>query len=184
MSDLDTVATVMNHAALGDARDRLSAYRDRTEAERLPQTHWHDLAEIKRQAVQVGNQTLAKAVWCLETISEIQDHYLSAFSSMKDDAFFEAWCELERCEVRLHNLSRHFPEDDDTFGLALFAAHTENYQSLYPYRVYFSPEILRVTELCSICGERVSLWNRCGHRPGEIYDGEMCGRNITDTNPV
>lgn len=184
MSDRETLALVMDHPALHGARERLARYRDRTATEPLSQSHWEDLEEIKRAALRHGDQQLAKAVWCLETISTIQERYLAAFSLMRQDAYFDAWCALERCEVNLHHLERHFPVDGNTFGLELIQRHTDGYQSLYPYRVFFSPEILRVTELCSICGERVTLWNRCGHRPGEIYDGQMCGRHITEARLV
>jgi len=35
-------------------------------------------------------------------------------------------------------------------------------------------------KVCSICGDPISIRNPCGHEVGEIYDGEMCLRRITE----
>ncbi len=52
-------------------------------------------------------------------------------------------------------------------------------QSLYPYRLFISPEILELEKCCSICKKPISIRNPCGHRVGEIYDGEYCHRDVT-----
>jgi predicted RNA-binding Zn-ribbon protein involved in translation (DUF1610 family) len=31
---------------------------------------------------------------------------------------------------------------------------------------------------CSICGSKIGIRNRCSHKIGEIYNGEMCGRIV------
>ena len=48
---------------------------------------------------------------------------------------------------------------------------------LYPYAVFFSPEVLEVQKKCTICV--VSIRHPCGHEPGEIYDGRLCLREVT-----
>lgn len=49
------------------------------------------LSTIKKNAVVSGDQALAKAVWCLESISAAQDAYLVAFSELARRAYYGAW---------------------------------------------------------------------------------------------
>ena len=58
--------------------------------------------------------------------------------------------------------------------------HVEQFQSLFPYKVFASPGMLVKEKVCSICGDPISIRNPCGHEVGEIYDGEMCLRRITE----
>lgn len=137
------------------------------------------LAEIKAQAVHEMNQEKAKACWCYETILTIQCAYLSAFEMMKAGSYYEAWCHLEKVEVGFAWLGEHFAWDDESYALSFIETHVRLYQSLYPYRYFVSPAILHLESVCSVCGERVSVRAPCGHRVGEIYDGEMCSHMIT-----
>jgi hypothetical protein len=50
---------------------------------------------------------------------------------------------------------------------------------LYPYRVFFSPELLSLEKRCSICNLIISPRKPCGHRVGEIYNGELTVREVT-----
>jgi len=54
------------------------------------------------------------------------------------------------------------------------------YQKLFPYSWFFSPEIIELAKECTICGKVVRIRHPCGHRVGEIYDGVMCARRVTD----
>jgi hypothetical protein len=42
-----------------------------------------------------------------------------------------------------------------------------------------SPEILELEKICNICEKPISIRNPCGHRVGEIYNGELCIRIVT-----
>jgi len=50
---------------------------------------------------------------------------------------------------------------------------------LFPYKLFFSPEIIEHEKKCNICGKIISIRNPCGHEVGEIYNGEMCIRIVT-----
>ena len=153
------------------------------------------LAQIKRQAVARGDQEEAKRIWCYEKILQIQSSYLSSFYDMKAGNYYGAWCSLERVEIALHFLERHFSSesDDDQYRLRFIEEHSRQFQSLFPYGLFMSPAFLETEKKCSICGHPISIRNPCGHQVGEIYDGEMCCREVTKaevleislvTNPV
>lgn len=59
--------------------------------------------------------------------------------------------------------------------------------------MFMSRESIIKKSKCSICGQEHSLSKSCGHKIGEIYNGEMCLKEVVDmeflamalvTNPV
>lgn len=136
------------------------------------------LAEIRQEAVERDDQEVAKGAWCLETITEIHQMYLTAFASLQAGEYYEAWCTLERCEIRIHFLDRHFVDQTGLFDIEFIRRHVQRFQGLFPYKLFMSPEILYHDIRCSTCEARVLPRSRCGHEPGEIYSGVMCGRRI------
>jgi hypothetical protein len=139
------------------------------------------LKKYKAESVKKNDQEQAKQIWCYEQILNIQKNYLSAFQKMKDVFFFEAWGLLEQVEIGLHFLEPHFKRDykNDYFLIDFIEKHTKQFQSIFPYKLFLSPAYLYLEKVCSICKKVVSIWNPCGHKKGEIYDGEMCVHEIT-----
>jgi hypothetical protein len=135
--------------------------------------------ELKRRAVADLDQAAAKEIWQLESVLEIQSHYLSAFESMKAGNFYQAWCGLEQAEIQLSFLDRHRSSLEHEFRIDFIREHVPKWQSLFPYRLFISPEILELEKRCSICHALVLPRTGCGHRLFEIYDGEMCGFVVT-----
>ena len=139
---------------------------------------YESLAGMKQEAVQQGDQQIAKAIWCLETVAQVQEHYITAFQSMYSGQFEEAWRHLDRCEVAASSLAHHFPDDQQEFGVAFARTHTERFQELFPVSWGMSPELLVTDVRCSICHTRLTLRNDCGHQLNEIYDGEQCHKVV------
>ncbi len=137
------------------------------------------LKKIKDGFVRENNQREAKVMWCFEQILKIQDAYLKAYQQMKQKGFYEAWCALEHCELELGSMKPHFSINDDAYSLSFINKHIKQYASLFPYKLFMSPEILLIATDCNICGKKVSIRKPCGHEVGEIYNGEMCIRIVT-----
>ena len=162
----------------GVERDRLREYRKRLDS-LLPQTFWQSLRDKKAEASTHCDHSASKLAWCLETIGRIQDHFLSAFLAIGKSDFMTAWNELDRCEIELSFLDRHFSEEDDEFGIEHIRIHSRQFQELYPYTMGLSPAYVIEEMNCSICNGKFTLRNSCGHKVGEIYNGEMCSRKIS-----
>jgi len=139
------------------------------------------ITQAKACAVAIGDQPHAKFCWCLETALHVQEKYLEAFSLMRGSEFYLAWCALERTEIAVGALSKHLDDTGDRFRAHFIGAHVERFQSLYPYRMFLSPAFVLKKCTCSICGNEISVRNPCGHRRGEIYDGEMCYRAVEES---
>ncbi len=168
----------IDHSDLADMRLALQEYYKRTDA-LLPTAFWNDIRQLKRAAVDADNQVGAKAVWCLETIGRIQDHFVNAYVHLKSREYRSAWGELERCEIEIRSLDRHFTERKKEFGIEHCRAHTPRLQDVFHLSWGFSPGMLYREKKCTICDSRIGLHNSCGHMVGEIYDGQMAGRRIT-----
>lgn len=156
--------------------------RDSKETEEIKKK----LAEIKNLAVHRGNQDIAKDIWCLEQILKIQELYLIAFEVLKQEKFYDAWCELEQCEIKITHLSRHFQIDKEIkdYGLTFIKKKVKQLQELFPYKWFMSPEFVVLDQKCNICNTSISLRKTCGHVIGEIYDGKSCCREITNGKMV
>lgn len=162
-----------------ETTDFLANYKIRTDA-MLSSAHLSTLARLKKAAVDRDDQITAKAAWCLETIGEIQDHFISAFQCMRSGKFVEAWGNFARCEVGIEFLTQHFDDKDVRFGINYIELYTNQFQELFNAGWGVSPEILIKRKLCSICHAPITPRSKCDHRPGEVYDGAMCVAQATD----
>ena len=165
-------------SSLAQIRDYLALVAQRP-AIPSPEQVSESLTWLKAEALSRSDQKRAKAIWCWEQALVAQNHFLEAFTLMKGRKFYEAWCALEGAEVALGFLERHETGSWSEFRLDFIQRYTAKWQSLFPYKLFLSPELLQHETSCSICGE-VSLSPRkfCGHRSGEIYDGKMCCRIV------
>lgn len=137
------------------------------------------IEELRQGAIDARDEALATETWCLETTMSVQQRYQDAFSMLRHHDFYDAWCALERCELDLRNLRKHFASQFQRYSLDFIADAVTRWQELYPYRIFMSPEIVEIEKTCSICGAVIEIRKPCGHRVGEIYGGRLCYRNVT-----
>lgn len=62
----------------------------------------------------------------------------------------------------------------------VFQFPQNGYEKVFPTYLYTSRESLIKSEKCSICGKKFSLRGGCNHKPGNMYMGELCLREVTD----
>jgi hypothetical protein len=91
-----------------------------------------------------------------------------------------AWIELDRADIELSFLIKHFDISNDRFQLKSISDTIKNLQKLYPYIWFTSREEIIKKERCTICNEIVNIRSGCGHIVGDIYYGEMCSRQVVD----
>jgi hypothetical protein len=157
----------------------LSIFKDRDNDRDLLSKIKENLRKIKSNKVKKNDENGAKFIWCLEQITEIQERYLDAYGKLTTGKYYDAWCEFEKCELALEFLKPHFSFQNNEYCLLFIHKHILQYQSLYPYKLFLSPELLEHEKKCNICGKILAIRNPCGHEVGEIYKGEMCYRIVT-----
>lgn len=143
------------------------------------------LLMLKARAVARKDEQEANQLWCVQTIVEIQRRFAAAFAKLKSCDFYTAWCEFERCEIAISSLSEHFNTDEsDAHQLLYIQRMVGRWQSLYPYKLFASPELLKKRIACSVCGHRVTPRASCGHKKGNLYNGEMCHHIVEEVEIV
>lgn len=134
----------------------------------------------KEKLVKLNKQQKAKEIWICQRIIEIHQLYRNAFKLLKSKSYYESWCLLEKIEITIKGLKRHFKYKKSEFFLWNIEKSVTNLQVIFPYRLFASSEILKKKKECSICNQEISIRNPCGHIIGEIYNGEMCQRIVTE----
>ena len=147
--------------------------------ERDSEPVWDLLKQIKDSAVEKGDEKQANEIWCFQKILKIQEGFILCYHQMKADLFYKAWCTLEQIELAQLFLDRHFQDNENRFALEYIREKTEKLQSLYPYKIFLSTEILELDKVCSICRQKIGLRSGCEHRLGELYQGKNCSHIVT-----
>lgn len=136
------------------------------------------LAKHKKRAVQNNQEDLAKDIWCLEQVYKVKKNFIQAFKNMKKQNFYEAWILLDRSDIELSFLRKHFDFSNNEYHLSFIEEYIPKYQKLFPYDLFFSREAIESDFTCSICQKPMGIRNHCEHIVGEIYNGEMCCRVV------
>jgi hypothetical protein len=179
MSSVLTPEIIYEYPRLRNVLGSLAQSAKRSLEEAVSEALLRELSEAKKMAVAENDQRQAKAAWCLESILITHLKYEEAFGMMRNSLFYSAWCKLEQCEKAIQILERHFYDQSDLLGVEFIRAAAARFQALYPYALFFSPELWKKAAECSICGASVRLRGGCGHEIHEIYNGERCYHIIT-----
>lgn len=144
-----------------------------------------DIKEQKNQAASIGDENKANYLWCLYQIFLVQKNYTDAFWNMKNKRYEDAWLQLDRVDIELSFLDKHYEKYFDEpvgfrFQLRYILNITKRFQMLFPYKLFMSRETIIKEEKCSICGETIRLRGGCKHKLGQLYNGEQCCHEITD----
>lgn len=141
-----------------------------------------EIEKLRKDAISLQNEEQANHYWCLKQIFRTQKGFVSAISELKSRKFEDAWCTLDRVDIGRSNLEENFDisQDDDKYHMMFIGRMIKEYQKLFPYCHFFSRECVIKAEKCTICGKPISLRKPCGHKPGKLYMGELCLREVVD----
>lgn len=141
-----------------------------------------EINQARISAIEEKDEEKANYCWCLRQIFTIQNGFLCVYDYLRNKNFVDAWTKLDHIDIELGFLEDNFFIDpqNDRFNLIFIGRIIKEYQKLFPYKHFFSRENIIKSEKCSICGQPISLRKHCGHKPGKLYMGEMCLREITD----
>lgn len=131
-----------------------------------------EVDELRLAYRKQGDEENANIAWAAKSILLIHRDFRSAYSLLQEKQYYEAWCLMEDIEIGVDNLSRNCPGALN--AVKYISLMVKQLQSLYPYKVFMSTEILIKERTCSICGQKRVIRRHCGHYPGYVYNGEMC----------
>ena len=134
---------------------------------------------LKEQSLVADDEIAANYIWVLETVVQIQSSYFELYDKLKNGEFPKGWDCIVTLDGAFSALERHIGSVEGWFGLPFIRKHYRQFESLFPYKLFLSPEM--VTKLaCSICEKPLSLRNSCGHIIGNLYRGELCREKVID----
>jgi len=139
------------------------------------------LQSLKIQFLAKNEQDNAKKIWIYQTIIEVHTVYREVFTQLKNKEYYSGWRNLEKIEIILGSLKKHFQYNKEQYFLWYIEKAVKNLQVIFPYRLFASTEILKKKKKCSVCEKELFIRNPCGHIVGEIYNGEMCYRIVTES---
>ena len=163
-----------------EIKSSLRNLKNSKDFEKVLNTLESEIVKNKKIAVDENNQELAKEYWIIQQILEANKYYINSFENIKKSEYYKGWCNLEKAELRIHFVSSHYEITSNEFNINFIDDQIKKYQSIFPYKVFFSTELLEKKIQCSICDAIITPRKRCEHIQGEIYNGEMCCRRITD----
>lgn len=148
----------------------------------LEQSVYDQIQDALDNAISDNNEEVANYYWCLKAIFMIQKTFLMAFNEMKAEKYEEAWRNLDSADIMLSGLNQNFDikAGNDRYHLIFISRIIKEYQKTFPYHHFFSRECVIKSEMCSICGKRILIRKRCGHKLGKLYMGQQCQHVITD----
>lgn len=140
------------------------------------------IEELRLYAIDCKDEDEANYCWCLKQIYKIQKGFVSSVNFLKKKKYEDAWHTLDRIDIELSFLENNFDlaQEKDKFHIVFIGNMIKEYQKLFPYHLFFSRENIIKAEKCSICGKVISLRHSCGHKPGKLYMGELCLREVID----
>ena len=122
-----------------------------------------------------NREEISNFLWKFKTIFQIKKGYIQAFSLIKNKEYLDSWALLAELETDIVLLEKNI---DDIFSqkykVFFYKEMVKNWQSLFPYKIFFSMGFTVKYYLCSICSEVVKPRNRCKHKKGMLYNGELC----------
>jgi hypothetical protein len=149
------------------------------------ETLQNEIHEEIKQAIAVGDESSAKSLRALKIAGTSLSQYIKSFCLMKDGVYYyDAWCLLKKSEINTNHARQHCTDPQVLNLLSVVESLVVEFQKLFPYRLFGSPAYIIKQTQCSICGETQGPRSRCGHKPGEIYSGELCYQIITDAEPT
>ncbi|MGP1283342.1 MAG: YecA family protein [Parasphingopyxis sp.] len=125
-----------------------------------------------------GSPENANFLWHIRTVCIVICDYLNTFEKLKNGEYREAWDRLEQIEIAISAVKYNQISDVFFYQLEFIKDRVQDWQELYPYKVFASPEFIIEKAECSICGLLVTPWSPCEHIPRKVYNGEMCTRII------
>lgn len=139
---------------------------------------YKELERQKKSLVAAGDEEGATAVWGMERILSANKLLQKAYNQLRKEDYYNAWCSLDEIDRAINNLAnnchdyyQYVKDIHDT---------THSLQTLFPYRLFTSYEMLITKSKCSICGSEISIRQNCGHVLGKVYGGEMCCHIVED----
>ncbi|HBF5318327.1 TPA: SEC-C domain-containing protein [Clostridioides difficile] len=137
---------------------------------------------VKHIAIDTQNEQLANATFISKLYFHLFCNLASYFALLKDKEYKQSWDKLQDCLDDIYGVGQ-FVELDKRFELPFLNKLLNEYQKLYPYKIFASSEYIITKSECSICGKSMNSLS-CPHIKGNLYWGEVAYEKISEIKEI
>lgn len=153
----------------------LDPYREFFQAASIVET-------IRLNALDVCDESLANACYVFKRYFKVFADLADFFGMLDEKSFEKSWDRLQDCIDGVDMVCR-FLSVENAYDLPEIRLHLQQYEALYPYRIFASSEFIVEKSHCSICGESMQSLS-CMHRKGHLYGGQLAAEVIDRISEV
>jgi len=110
----------------------------------------------------------------LESVIHIHHKYLKSYKLIAKDQQEKAWSLIIDIENLIDRIKPYLLKEFSKYKIDIIEDKNKKIQTLFPYTHFFITGFSVKSYKCSICGETISMRNRCKHKTGHIYNGRWC----------
>lgn len=133
---------------------------------------------IKYYAIKENNEELANAQYVANQYMRLLCQLSSYFSLLYEKEYKSSWDILQDCLDSAYWIGRH-TAIENRYEIPQIVELLTTYESLYPYKVFASSEMIISKSECSICGKPFQSLE-CPHIKGNLYWGEIAIEKIIE----
>jgi hypothetical protein len=142
------------------------------------------LSSLETSKAVTDDSQLKNKIWMYSALLESHLINLNIFDLLKSGKFYPAWCALEQLEILLASNGGNKEHLEGDFGQSFLSNSVSSWQTLFPYKIFFSSREIIKKLSCSICDRPRSVLQSCVHRKGKLYDGEICSDVVEDYESI
>lgn len=138
--------------------------------------------EIYRYANDIKDERLANANCIFEEYVRLFVYLNKYFLLLQKQEYRSSWNVLQDCFDICKFIGR-FLGENDRLEIPKTIELLQGYESLYPYKMFCSTELIVDESHCSICGQSM-LGLNCSHIKGNLYWGKVATEVITKVREI
>lgn len=108
-------------------------------------TWWETTSDDIRKRINDTSPLLSddevNKLWYLNELANTRKSYIEAFCKIKEHQYYQAWCDLEQIEISNARIKNNQFLRNKSYGVEWLSNTVSNWQSLYPYHLFMSPEM-------------------------------------------
>ena len=133
---------------------------------------------IKQYAIENNIEELANAQYVASQYMKLLCQLTSYFKSLNEKEYKESWNILQDCLDSAFWIGRYMIIEN-RYEIPQIVDLLTSYESLYPYKIFASTEMIITKSECSICSKPFQSLD-CPHIKGNLYWGEVAIENVTE----
>lgn len=137
---------------------------------------------VRSIAIETNDEKLANAQFVFDRYFQLFVNLTTFFGMLKEEKYRRSWDKLQDCNDIARTIGRLI-DLEKRWEIPSIVNLLLQYEGLYPYMFFISPEVVIEKSHCSICGRSMRDFD-CSHRIGMLYWGKLCYEVFDKVNKI